>query len=167
MSDTKFDEIVGALCEAAGLQEPDTVRSKDGIASISLDIGGVSVSLLHVPHVSEHDVVSLVEFGPIPPDQELAAWKELMSVNFLMRKDGGMSFGRSAEGGEVVLQCAHPMEAVTGPRLLEALVHMSELARKWRKDFFLGESPVSGLQPLHPYGRHRLNFPDFGGDACQ
>jgi len=133
MADADFESLCAALCEAVGAGAPVLADNSLTSRSLSLQWDGVPVSLTYFPLDDPDTVFALVDLGPPMPEQELAEWRALLEANFLVRRDGAMSFGRDTDSGAVVLQCLYPLAGVTGPGLAASLGRMAGVAHRWRR----------------------------------
>jgi hypothetical protein len=150
-----------ALCESLfgciGVTAPQLAHDAQGTASLSMQLDGVDVTLAHFPQRSPDSAVALLELGSVPQAHELAAWLALMNINFLMRGDGAISFGRNPQDGQAILQCVYPFREVSGPGLQASLARMTRLVKSWRNDFFLEDAVQPGSPPVAvPAGPHDL-----------
>lgn len=147
MAYENFQELCKSLCGALGVPAPELMQDPLGTASLSMQLDGVNLTLAHFPQKSADSVVALLELGPVPIEHELAAWLALMNINYVMRGDGAISFGRDPQTGQAILQCVYPFREVSAPGLQASLARMTRLARSWREDFFLGGAALQGKQP--------------------
>lgn len=146
-----FQALCDGLCGLLGLPAPVLAPDALGVTGFTLRMQDVDVSVVLAGEAGGPPIAGLlVEFGPPPPARELAAWQALLDANFLMLGPDAPCFSRNPATGEVVLQQACPLHATT-PQVLQARIErMTQVARRWREDGFLGPDPPP--RPADPAG---------------
>ena len=137
MGESSFADLYAALARLSGRQAPILDVAGDGSAGFSVFMDGVMVQA-YPPGVGR-TVFFAIELGAVPPHNELAVWRALMEVNFHLLNENAPRFSRRPATGEVLLQCAYPLDQWTVDALLPEIVRMVKMAGRWRKDYFLSD----------------------------
>ena len=138
MGESSFTDLYAALARLSGRQAPILDVADDGSAGFSVFVDGVMVQA-YSPGLSR-TVFFVIELGSVPQHSELAVWRALMEVNFHLLNENAPRFSRRPATGEVLLQCAYPLDHWTVEALLPEIARMAGMAGRWRKDYFLSEA---------------------------
>lgn len=144
MGESSFADLYAALARLSGRQAPILEVADDGSAGFSVFMDGVMVQS-YSPGLGR-TVFFVIELGCVPQHSELAVWRALMEVNFHLLNENAPRFSRRPTTGEVLLQCAYPMDQWSVDALLPEIIRMVKMAGRWRKDYFLSEGPGAAAE---------------------
>ncbi|MBC5766643.1 CesT family type III secretion system chaperone [Ramlibacter albus] len=144
-----FSALAHSLCEAARAPAPPLERDAEGGIHVDLDVGGVAVTVTHLPDHFPAHVFVLVAFGPLPHEGEAASSREFLDANLLMMRPGAPVFGRDPLDGQVVLHACCAMANVDGELLLAGIGVAAGMAREWRRT---GRLAAAAHEEAMPFG---------------
>lgn len=140
MTSEHYRSLISKFCTLVGL---------DPVADATCSTGSfmckeVAFSLL--PIADQPETISVyVEFGQIPPERRLEAYRRLLEINLLVPLGHGPRLGVDSESGKVL--CAFQFKGSTAPGLLACLELAAQQALQWRATFYLDQA--SGNDPRH------------------
>jgi hypothetical protein len=171
-----FEELCKGIAAIEGLKPPVLTPGESGTWAFTVHMRGVDVTVLQFSERCLETAFLVAEFGAIPSDVAEQGWLALMHTNLLMAAENAPVFSRNPRNGDVLLQCACPLEEVTVTDVYQRISDMVDLAVQWRQDMLFGEprsltwprstSNFQSLPPKPPYAASKA----FGAlylDVCE
>jgi hypothetical protein len=147
-----FEHLCQGFCTLEGLPMPRLDTGRDGLEAITLDVDGVSLSVLHDALVDPELLFLVAELEAPPPDMERQGWLALLEANYWLRSEHAPAFSRNPESGHVVFQWTLPLADHTAESLHETVTTMTRLARQWHPSASAQQHPQPHHQPAVNFG---------------
>jgi hypothetical protein len=138
-----FADLCRCFCALQGLPAPALDAGREGLQAFTLDVSGISLTVVHDAQADPDALFLVAELGTPPDDEaELRGWFALLEANYWLRADNAPMFSRNPQTGEVILQWTQSLAQSTAQSLHDAVTKMTDLACRW-----------------HPAPHHRLPPP--------
>lgn len=124
------DSVLSAFCQLAGIAESGPQLLTSG----ALVCDGMSLSVL--PGLHDPDIALLLNFGPVPANDEARILRRLLELNLLLAR-GEERLGIDPESGDLIFHCL--LRNPTASGLLTAIVTGRGLAQRWHAHRFLDD----------------------------
>lgn len=139
-----FEDLCRGFCELEGLPMPRLDTGREGLRAITLDVDGVSLSVLHDAPIDPELLFLVAELEAPDPDMERQGWLALLEANYWLRSEHAPAFSRNPETGNVVFQWTLPLSQNTAESLHDTVTTMSRLARRWHASLQTQPAPLYG-----------------------
>lgn len=132
MSLERFHALCANLCELFGAATPDSATQDPKGYTMSIELDGLEVSVLHVESAGDA-VVLTAQLGTVQEADEDRAHRAMLEANFLMiGQPFTPSFSRDPATGRFFIHYARPLADWTGSDLYQAVMRMAHVRRKWQ-----------------------------------
>ena len=144
MSKDRYWQLLNEFCDLTG-----SGTAEDILRGAGIEASGVQCSVDYRDHPTHPQLLLYCDFGALPEKEALPAAQRLLEANLYLfsTQEPGFSaqgvFTISPDTGHVLLSEAYPLENMSAVYLHEVLQGVAELAKNWRKDYFLTHPDIS------------------------
>lgn len=128
---TPLQLLCDGLCSLLGVDAPTLEAGDAGHVAFTLALQGTRMTVLARPQVDADTAYIVVELGPLPPELELPALRQLLEANFALLGRDAPCFSRHPASGAVLLQWPFALGTATPAGLHAGLLRAAALAADW------------------------------------
>ncbi|WP_167359813.1 CesT family type III secretion system chaperone [Phytopseudomonas flavescens] len=139
MTTPAYRSLIDHFCTLALIPNPASLYERTAI-----EVNGVDFTLCHRQSQGMGTVLLYADLGQLPSREAAAAALRLLEMNFhLFGEPLSPVFTLNPQSRHINLAAALLLERLSAERLLTLLGELADMAKAWRRDFFLdADQPV-------------------------